>query len=561
MPENRVVQGLDKSSLNGKQELEILIRARYPIIYVVSWEEGRVMREIDRIAAKREKKVYVWTISRGLVRHRGGIGDAAEGKKGTKDAILLLKEIQSFEDPALFVLKDYHPYLKDSTVLRGLRDLAGHLRHTSTSVILLSPVLNLPQDLEKDITIIDFPLPDRGDLEQLYLSIANDLKDHPNFTVDTNSKAVTKLLEAAAGLTLNEAENVFAKALVMTGRLTEREVPFIYSEKRQIIRKSGILEYIDTGVEMTQVGGLHNLKDWLRKREKAFTNEARKFGLPVPKGVLFAGVQGCGKSLCAHAVSNLWSLPLLRLDMGRLFGSFVGASEQNVRRAISIAESVSPVILWIDEIDKGFAGVQSSSFSDSGTTSRVFATLITWMQEKKSSVFVIATANNVEYLPPELLRKGRFDEIFFVDLPTKEERREIFNIHIKWRLQEGEDDKLKLDENLDLDFLAGESDGFSGAEIEQAVIAALYDIFEMKECVLKTEHILKAIGETYPLSKTMQEAINERRRWARGRARFASPRPDGEVLFEEEEERRIRTRRVPRRTFAASKPRRSPRRR
>jgi len=501
------------SRINGRFELEILIRARYPLIYLVSWEEERVMRDIDAIASKREKKVSVWTISTGLVRHRTGVGDAAEGKKGTKDPILLLNEIQTFEEPAIFVLKDYHPYLKDSTVVRGLRDLAGYLRQTSTSVVLLSPTFSLPPDLEKDITIVDFPLPDRQELEHLYLSIARDLKDHPNFKVDTTLEAMNNILEAAVGLTLNEAENVFAKALVMTGRLTASEVPFIYSEKRQIIRKSGTLEYIDANEQMSEVGGLSSLKRWLEKRRLAFSPKAREFGLPVPKGVLFVGVQGCGKSLCAKAVSNLWSLPILRLDMGRLFSSFIGSSEQNVRRAISIAESVSPVILWIDEIDKGFAGILSSTFSDSGTTARVFGTIITWMQEKEASVFVIATANEVEYLPAELLRKGRFDEIFFVDLPNPEERKEILSIHLKKR---GRDPR-----QFDLTKLAEKSEGFSGSELEQAVIAALYDAFE-KKSEISTEDILKALQDTFPLSKTMKEAIDRRRQWAEGRARPAS---------------------------------------
>lgn len=513
MQENELTLQEPSHGLNDKMELEVLVRARYPIIYLVSWEEERVMREIERIASKREKKIYVWTISQGLVRYRSGIGPSLEGKKGTKDPILLLKEIQSFEDPALFVLKDYHPYMKDATVIRGLRDLAAFLRQTSTSVILLSPTLNLPSDLEKDITIVDFPLPERTELEQLYLSIANDLKGHSNFKVETTPEAVNDLLEAAVGLTLNEAENVFAKALVLTGKLTREEVPFIYSEKRQIIRKTGILEYIDAKENMSNVGGLSALKKWLARRRLAFSPQARSFGLPVPKGVLFVGVQGCGKSLCAKAVSNLWSLPLLRLDMGRLFSSFVGSSEQNVRRAISIAESVSPVILWIDEIDKGFAGIHSSSFSDSGTTARVFGTVVTWMQEKEASVFVIATANNVESLPPEVLRKGRFDEIFFVDLPSDEERSEIFSIHLGLRNRDIS--------QFDLQKLSAATKGFSGAEIEQALISALYDAYEKKN-EITTENILEAIKDTYPLSQTMKEEIEERRKWAEGRARSAS---------------------------------------
>jgi len=497
----------------GEIELELLIRARYPLIYVVSWEEKRVMDEIDRFAEKRDKKVYVWTITNGLVRHHKGIGDAMEGKQNTKDPIKVLGEIRSFEEPVIVVLKDYHPYMKDPTVVRGLRDLAAYGYDTATSIILLSPTLNLPLDLEKDITIVDFPLPGAENLKQLCRMIAKDVKDNPNLKVDLSPESVDRIVEAATGLTWTEAEGVLAKVLVDTGQLTADEAPLIYSEKRQIIRKTGILEYIDANEQMSNVGGLRKLKRWLEKRRLAFSNEARQYGLPVPKGVLFVGVQGCGKSLCAKAVSNLWSLPVLRLDLGCLFSSFIGSSEQNVRRAISVAESVSPVILWIDELDKGFSGIQSSNFSDSGTTARVLGTIITWMQEKEAAVFVIATANEVELLPPELLRKGRFDEIFFVDLPSAEERCEILAIHLKKR---GRDPA-----RFDLERLAEVAEGFSGSEILQALISALYDAFEKRNDIT-TEGIVQAMKDTYPLSVTMREAIEGRRQWAKGRARMAS---------------------------------------
>jgi SpoVK/Ycf46/Vps4 family AAA+-type ATPase len=299
----------------------------------------------------------------------------------------------------------------------------------------------------------------------------------------------------------------------MAQRLSETEVPLIYSEKKQIIRKSGLLEYVDGVETIDGVGGMRRLKAWLAKRRLAFSREARDFGLPPPKGVLFLGVQGCGKSLCAKAVSSLWQLPLLRLDMGRVFSSYVGTSEENVRRAIRVAESVSPAILWIDEIDKGFSGAQSSAFSDSGTTARVFGTILTWLQEKASPVFVIATANNVEVLPPELLRKGRFDEIFFVDLPSEPERREIFSIHLGKRKRSAKE--------FDLDQLARASQGFSGSEIEQCVISAMYDAFESKQ-PLDTDMLLRSIQETYPISITMREEIEQRRKWAHGRTRRAT---------------------------------------
>jgi SpoVK/Ycf46/Vps4 family AAA+-type ATPase len=287
----------------------------------------------------------------------------------------------------------------------------------------------------------------------------------------------------------------------------------VFAEKQQIIRKSGLLEYYKTEDDFSSVGGLTVLKDWLNKRSVAFTDEARAFGLPAPKGILLLGVQGCGKSLCAKAVSRLWQLPLLRFDMGRMFGSLVGSSEENVRRAIAVAESVAPAVLWVDEIDKAFVGSQSSGATDGGTTARVFGTFLTWLSEKDAPVFVVTTANDVSQLPPELLRKGRLDEIFYVDLPNEEEREQIFRIHVAKRGREPK--------NFDLKELAAASKDFSGAEIEEAVISALYDAFYAKE-ELSTQYVLAALAATVPLAKTMSEKINDARKWAIGRARNAS---------------------------------------
>jgi SpoVK/Ycf46/Vps4 family AAA+-type ATPase len=322
-----------------------------------------------------------------------------------------------------------------------------------------------------------------------------------------------RLLQAALGLTLGEAENVFAKIIVKDERLSGDDVNEVLSEKQQIIRKSGLLEYYATTECFENVGGLAILKDWLNKRAVAFTAEAREFGLPPPKGILMLGVQGCGKSLCAKAVSNQWQLPLLRFDMGRMFGSFVGSSEENVRRAISVAESVAPAILWVDEIDKAFAGSQGSAASDGGTTARVFGTFLTWLSEKIAPVFVVATANDISQLPPELLRKGRLDEIFFVDLPSKEERAEVFQIHLTKRSRDAS--------QFDVEALVEATKDFSGAEIEEAIISALYEAFYAQE-QLTTEHILAVLGQTVPLARTMAEQIQSLRKWAEGRARDAS---------------------------------------
>jgi SpoVK/Ycf46/Vps4 family AAA+-type ATPase len=334
---------------------------------------------------------------------------------------------------------------------------------------------------------------------------------HVTITLDEGSRE--RLLQAALGLTLGEAENVFAKIIVRDQRLSAEDVGEVFAQKQQIIRKSGLLEYYPAQETFDQVGGLAVLKDWLQKRSVAFSDEARQFGLPAPKGILLLGVQGCGKSLCAKAVSSLWQLPLLRFDMGRMFGSLVGSSEENVRRAIAIAESVAPAILWVDEIDKAFSGSQSSGGTDGGTAARVFGTFLTWLSEKSAPVFVVATANDISQLPPELMRKGRFDEIFFVDLPAVEDRAEIFRIHLA---------KRRRDSSLfDLNELVEASHEFSGAEIEESIISALYDAFAARE-ELNTAHILFALSETVPLARTMDEHIHALRQWAGGRARNAS---------------------------------------
>jgi ATP-dependent 26S proteasome regulatory subunit len=374
-------------------------------------------------------------------------------------------------------------------------------------------VQEIPTELEKEVTVLSHPLPTREELSALLDKIIEDVKKFPQVRIELDDAGRARLLQAALGLTLAEAENVFAKIIVQDERLAADDVNEVFAEKQQIIRKNGLLEYYATQETFANVGGMSVLKDWLQKRALALTDQAREFGLPAPKGILLLGVQGCGKSLCAKAVSSLWQLPLLRFDMGRMFGSLVGSSEENVRKAISVAESVAPAILWVDEIDKAFAGSQGSGATDGGTTARVFGTFLTWLSEKTAPVFVVTTANDISQLPPELLRKGRLDEIFFVDLPSTEERKEIFRIHISKRGR----DVAKFD----LDALADRAKDFSGAEIEEAVISGLYDAF-YTQTELSTEHVLEALRQTVPLSKTMDEQINRLRNWTEGRARNAS---------------------------------------
>ena len=373
----------------------------------------------------------------------------------------------------------------------------------------MSPLQTLPIELEKEVVVLDYPLPNLSELNQV---LDQRLAKSRGSRVTTETRE--KLLKAALGLTKDEAEKVYRKAQVKAGKLTESEVEIVLSEKKQLIRRNGILEYIEEDETLASVGGLEELKGWLKQRSNAFTERAREYGLPQPKGMLILGVPGCGKSLIAKTTSRLWGLPLLRLDMGRVYdGSTVGRSEANLRSALKTAESISPVILFIDELDKAFSGGGGSGDSDGGTSGRIFGSFLTWMQEKKSPVFVMATANRVERLPGEFLRKGRFDEIFFVDLPSSAERQDIFRIHLGKRRSDIT--------RFDLEQLTKVSDGFSGAEIEQAIIAAMYDAFAQDREFTQLD-IIAAIKATLPLSRTMIEQVTALRDWARQRARPAS---------------------------------------
>ncbi len=490
----------------------MLIRARYSILYIVSWEEARVERALRAIARRREKKMYVWTVTDGMVEAGGRTTDPS-----SIDPIYALDFAMDHREPALFVLRDFDPFLEDARVERKLRDASHSFQASYKTLIITSPVLHIPEHLEKDITVIDFPLPDQEELGRLLDGIVEQVSSNPNIQIQLDGEGREQLIKAALGLTAAEAEDAFAKAVVLNGRLGPEDVEVVLTEKEQTIRKSGILEFYPADEEFGNIGGLDSLKQWLGKRGKAFSEAAREFGLPQPKGVLLIGVQGCGKSLSAKAVAGLWHLPLLRLDVGSVFAGVVGSSEQNMRRAMRLAESIAPCILWLDELEKGFAGTQSSSFSDAGTTARVFGSFITWLQEKTEPVFVIATANDISALPPELMRKGRFDEIFFIDLPSEAEREEIFRIHLAKR---GRDPQ-----GFALQRLAEDAVGFSGSEIEQVVISGLYDAFdEGRE--LTNGDLLANIENTVPLSATRAEDIQALRDWATTRARPASDTPD-----------------------------------
>jgi len=498
----------------AKAELDVLIRARYPLIYVVSWEEQRVEDILREIAGQR-RQTFTWSVTRPF----GVVSGDSSSCDGVTQALNALAHIEAdakkSRDPTLFILRDLDPFMEDPTVVRRLRDLAHTLKTNYKTVVIVSPNLNVPAHLEKDLTVVDFPLPGLPEMAAILGELLRTVEKNPSVQVRIDDAHREKLLKSALGLTAEEAANVFAKALVLDGSLDNEDVQVVLSEKKQIIRKSGLLEYYSAEESFAEVGGLEHLKEWLRKRTAAFTERARKFGLPQPRGTLLLGVQGCGKSLCAKAVSGLWNLPLLRFDLGSVFGKYIGESEANIRKALKTADSLAPCVLWLDELEKAFSGTGGSD--DGGTTSRVLGTFLTWLQEKTSPVFVIATANDVSKLPPELLRKGRLDEIFFVDLPSVDERRRIFEIHLRKR--------RRNPAAFDFEHLAGLAEGFSGAEIEQAIIEGLYDAFDQNRDLTTADVAANIVGAV-PLSRTMGESVEHLREWARTRARPASKRTE-----------------------------------
>ena len=490
------------------EELSLLIKAQYPLIYLVTPEEERAEQAIAELAElkTRQRQLFVWTVTQGMIEY----GQPPNGaQRSTVSAEAAIEWILRRKEPGVYVFKDLHPFIDAAAITRWLRDAIAAFKGSDSTIILMSPVQTIPIELEKDVVVLDYPLPSLSELDEV-LSTQLAKARAPRISTSVREK----LLKAALGLTLDEAEKVYRKTYVKANRFTESEVDIILSEKKQLIRRNGILEYIEEDETIDSIGGLEELKGWLRQRSNAFTERAREYGLPQPHGMLILGVPGCGKSLIAKTTSRLWGLPLLRLDMGRVYdGSMVGRSEANLRNALKTAESISPVLLFIDEVDKAFSGQAGSADSDGGTSNRIFGSFLTWMQEKQSPVFVMATANRVERLPAEFLRKGRFDEIFFVDLPNTEERQDIFRIHLQKRRPEIS--------RFDLPQLAAVSEGFSGAEIEQAIVAAMYDAFAQGREFTQLD-IIAAIKATLPLSRTMTEQVSALRDWARQRARPAS---------------------------------------
>ncbi|MBM5806157.1 MAG: AAA family ATPase [Cyanobacteria bacterium M_surface_10_m2_179] len=483
--------------------LDLLIRARTPILWIRSQEEERIASLLAAAARRLGQRALArWDFISGLYGWPGRDGEAARNPLAALDSLAAL----SAEQPALLVLHDFHRYSDDASICRKLRNLATSLRQQPHTVVITAAEWQLPHDLEECITLLDLPLPDQQEIEGLLRSIAQACGQ----TLDR--ELLEQLSHSCSGLSEQRIRQVAARGLASRGQLGLADLEEVLEEKRQAIARSELLEYCPTEATPADIGGLDALKQWLEQRHMAFSDEARRYGLPLPRGVLLVGPQGTGKSLTAKAIAHSWAMPLLRLDVGRLFAGLVGASEARTRDMIQRAEAMAPCVLWIDEIDKGF-GAAGDGRSDGGTSQRVLASLLTWMAEKSSAVFVVATANGVDKLPPELLRKGRFDEIFLLDLPDADERRAILDLQLKRRRPEHQ---------LPLDVVVDRTAGFSGAELEQVVIEAMHQAFsQLRE--FGEADLISAAAQLVPLSRTAREQLEALQQWASsGRARPAS---------------------------------------
>ena len=507
-------------------DLRTLIRSCHPLIVIETVEEERVLALLQSVAAQERMPLFEWSITKGLTR----ADDGPTLSKMTATPLALLQHLNGLTVEAVFWLKDLAPHLQDAAVARQLREVSAVYHKTRATCILTGHPIVLPTDLETMAVRLDLQLPDRTELQAMLQSVLASLgtRTAPRRPRSTTlaqsilgSFTETKpadagpppqerdaILQALQGLTLHQARQVITQCVVEDGTLSVDDVQTILKRKVQAIKDGGLLEYYPLEDNRFELGGFTNLKAWLERAKVGFSAEAKALNLAPPRGIMLVGVPGCGKSLAAKAIAREWQLPLLKLDAGRLFDKFVGESEKNFRKAIEMAESLSPIVLWIDEIEKAMAAGGGSGDADAGLSRRLFGAFLTWLQEKKQEVFVIATANNLALLPPELLRKGRFDEIFFVDLPDDGEREAIWNIHLGLRKQDNT--------RFDLVKIVSASDGFSGSEIEQAVVAALYRALHQKT-PLTTDLLIEELTHTVPLSVTRREDIDQLRETAQGR--------------------------------------------
>jgi len=496
------------SGKNEQNDLRMLIESSIPLIAIETHEEKRATQLLKNLTAPLNKWLFSWSITQGL--KRIDLANPLETLANTESPEGVLKHISIYDRPAVFILYDFHPWLDDDPqIIRKLREIALGYHQYKHTIILISHTLNLPGELKPITANFEMQLPNKEQLENLIREEANTWSINNNSKkVRTDRKTLDILISNLSGLTFFDARTLIKNVIYDDGAITESELPEVNQAKFKLLEQGGVLTFEFETAKFSEVGGLSNLKNWLTQRQSVFHRKPGTEGLDRPKGMMLVGVQGGGKSLAAKAVAGMWGVPLLRLDFGSLYNKFHGETEKNLRQSLKLADVMSPCVLWMDEIEKGI----SSGEHDGGTSQRVLGTLLTWMAENEKPVFIVSTSNDINRLPPELIRKGRLDEIFFVDLPSPSTREEIFKIHLEKRKQ--------VSDNFDLNRLAQNSDGFSGAEIEQSVVAGLYNALA-KSSTLTTEILLEELEKTQPLSVVMSEKIQQLRSWAKGRTVLA----------------------------------------
>jgi ATPase family associated with various cellular activities (AAA) len=509
--------------------LKVLINSSTPIVVMETVEEVCAMSLVRTACTELSLPVFEWTIADGLVRCGSDIAVAAQVQSttgsgaslapktamyNTTDPVQALANLETMTIEAVFVLKDFHRHMDNPVVVRRLRDVGQKFSANRRTLVLTAPAIEMPPELVSLVEFLDLPLPDRGRLREIIRETYTRMAGTHTLKLQLDSNGVDAMAANLRGLTEEAAERAISQTVVGRQALSPECITDVLDAKKALLKRSEMLEFVDSTDNMASVGGLDNLKRWLEQRRGAWDDGALKFGLDPPKGVIILGVQGCGKSLCARAVAGEWKLPLVKFDTAAVYDKFIGETEKRIQKVFKVAEGLAPCVLWIDELEKVFAGSGPDSASaDAGVSSRLLASFLSWMQERKSAVFVAATCNNVTVLPPELIRKGRFDELFFVDLPSLDERKQVFSIQLTKRKRNPAD--------YDLDRVAEDATGFSGAEIESAVQTGLYAAFARNQ-ELSDEDLLTALSSTVPLSVTRAEEIADLRAWAKHRAVWAS---------------------------------------
>lgn len=522
------------------ERLKVLMDSSTPIVIVETVEETRAVRLVHAAASSLNLAVFEWTIASGLVRCGNDAGahaqrsspavrsaanysadPSAQAIYNSRDPSQALSNLEAISTEAVFILKDFHRHMTDPVVVRKLRDVGQKFSSNRRTVLITAPAIEVPPELASLVEFLELPLPDKARLRQMIDEVFIRLARSRDFRRTLDATALEAVADNLRGLTEEEADRAISHAIVVRGGLTPETVTDVLDAKKDLLRHSGALEFIEVSEKLAGVGGLENLKQWLAQRRGSWEDSARQFGLEPARGVVILGVQGCGKSLCARAIAGEWKLPLLKFDSAAIYDKYIGETEKHIQQVFRVAEALAPCVLWIDELEKIFAGSGVDSASvDAGVSSRLLASFLSWMQERKAPVFVAATCNNVTALPPELIRKGRFDEMFFVDLPSQPERKQIFGLQlIKHNRDAG---------SFDLDGIAIAARGFSGAEIEAAVQSALYTAYSGKR-ELNTQILLDVISQTVPLSVTRAEEIEAQRAWAKTRAVPASVLSAGET--------------------------------